>query len=190
MGDTIVLDLEFTAGADSWTESVTLDVTGLSWVDCPEPPDALGDNVNDSPFDIAGCAYRSDGTLLQVRLDSYTSFTPAQAFVDFFFYEVPQLYSIESVGGNAFLEDGCVFGNDITNVTVPVSVDVSSGQSATARLAIVDLGILGNNTQVAFGAGSCPDIYFCDYYPSSALMFNIEQGSYNCDGNSVIPLNW
>ena len=190
MGDTIVLDLVFEAGSDTWLETVTLDVTGLPWIDCPETPDAIGDNVSGSPFDIAGCAFRSDGTLLQVRLDSYTTFNPAQAFVDFFFYEVPSLYSIESVGGNATLEDGCVFGNDITGLTVPVSVDVRTGTSATARLAIADLGILANNTQVAFGAGSCPDIYFCDYYPDSSLMFNIQNGSYNCDGNSFIPLNW
>jgi hypothetical protein len=94
------------------------------------------------------------------------------------------------VGGNASLEDGCVFGDDITDVTVPVSVEVASGAFATARVAIDDLGILGNNTQVAFGAGSCPDIYFCDYYPSTALMFNISNGTYNCDGNSFIQLNW
>ena len=190
LGDTMVIDVVFTAGSDSWSETITVDVTGLPWLDCPYAPDAEGDNVNDSPFDISTCSYRSDGVLLQVKVNSYTEFLPPQAFIDFFFYEVPSLYSIESVGGNASLEDGCVFGDDITDVTVPVSVEVASGAFATARVAIDDLGILGNNTQVAFGAGSCPDIYFCDYYPSTALMFNISNGTYNCDGNSFIQLNW
>ncbi|MEE2828643.1 MAG: hypothetical protein VX498_05620 [Myxococcota bacterium] len=190
LGDTMVLDLVYTAGSDSWAETLTLEVTGLDWLDCPYPDDAEGDAVNDSSFDIQSCAYRSDGTLLQVRVDSYTPFSPPQAFVDFFFYEIPSTYSIESVGGNATLESGCVFGDDITELTVPVSVDVSSGTSATARIALEDLAALGNNTQVAFGAGSCPDIYFCDAYPSTALSFNIENGTYNCDGNSFIPINW
>jgi len=190
LGDTVVIDVVYSAGSDSWSETITVDVTGLPWLDCPYAADAEGDNVNDSPFDISTCSYRSDGVLLQVKVNSYTTFSPPQAFVDFFFYEVPSLYSIESVGGNAALEDGCVFGDDITDLTVPVSVEVSSGESAIARVAIDDLGILGNNTQVAFGAGSCPDIYFCDYYPSTSLMFNISNGTYNCDGNSFIQLNW
>jgi hypothetical protein len=190
MGDSMVIDIVYSAGSDSWSEALVVDVTGLPWLDCPYAADAEGDNVNDAAFDISTCAYRSDGILLQVKLNSYTSFSPAQTFVDFIFYEVPALYSVESVGGNAFLESGCVFGSDITNVTVPVSVDVSSGQAAIVRVAVADLGIFGNNTQVAFGTDSCPDIYFCDYYPSTALAFNIKQGTYSCDGNSFIHLNW
>lgn len=190
LGDTMVIDVVYSAGSDTWSETIVVDVTGLPWLPCPYDDDAQGDNVGGAPFDIKGCSYRSDGVLLQVKLDSYTSFTPAQAFVDFFFYELPAIYSIESVGGNAYLESGCVFGTDITTVSVPVSVDVSSGESAIARVATADLGILGNNTQVAFGTDSCPGIYFCDYYPSTSLSFNLVEGTYNCDGNSFIHLNW
>lgn len=192
LGDTMVVDVVYSAGSDSWAETIVVDVTGLPWLDCPYPDDSEGDNVGGSSFDIKNCAYRSDGVLLQVKLNSYTAFSPSTAFVDFFFYEVPSLYSIESVGGNASFESGCVFGSDITTVTVPVSVDVSSGESAIARIAVDDLGIVENNTntQVAFGADPCPGIYFCDYYPSTSLTFDLKAGSYNCDGNSFIPLNW
>jgi len=190
LGDTMVIDVLYSAGSDSWAETIVVDVTGMPWLDCPYPDDGEGDNVGGSSFDIKSCAYRSDGVLLQVKLNSYTTFSPSTAFVDFFFYELPNLFSIESVGGNASLESGCVFGDDITTVTVPVSVDVSSGDAAIARVAVDDLGILGNNTQVAFGADPCPGIYFCDYYPSTSLTFDLKAGSYNCDGNSFIPLNW
>ena len=37
---------------------------------------------------------------------------------------------------------------------------------------------------------SCPDVYFCDTYPVGALAFNIEAGTYNCDGGNFIPINW
>ena len=44
--------------------------------------------------------------------------------------------------------------------------------------------------EVAFGAGSCPDVYFCDTYPENVLLFNVAEGQYNCDGNGFMSLNW
>ena len=188
MGDSIVLELAWTAGSDVWTEELVIEVTGLPWTDCPWQEDVQGDVVNGYVFDIKGCAFRSDGDMLQVRVDSWTSFDPTTLFIDFFFYEVPDLYSIESVGGSADFEEGCVWGTDLVE-TEPIAIAME-GNSVTARILLDDIGALGNNTQVAFGAGSCPDIYFCDTYPEYVLDFNIAEGTYYCDGNGFINLNW
>ena len=126
--------------------------------------------------------------MLQVRVDSWTPFVADVLFIDFFFYEVPNLYSIETVGGTPDFESGCVFGSGLPT-SVPIFVELS-GSSAIARIALPDIGEIGNNTQVAFGAGSCPDVYFCDTYPFGALNFNVAEGTYNCDGNDFIPINW
>jgi len=188
LGDSVVLDLTWEAGDDTWTETLVVEVTGKPWTDCPEAPDPEGDVLNGQAFDIAGCAYRSDGEMLQVRLDSYTPFPADIAFVDFFFYEVPSLYSVETIGGVADFESGCVFGSDLEE-SEPIAVEFA-GNSITARVLLDDLAEIGGNVQVAFGAGSCPDVYFCDTYPPGALLFNIEEGQYNCDGGDFIPLNW
>ena len=127
--------------------------------------------------------------MLQVRADSYIPYDPAVVFVDFVFYEVPQQYTIESVGGVPDFELGCVLQNDPAPFTTPIDI-LFEGNSVIARLAIEDIGALGNNTQVAIGAGSCPDVFFCDTYPPGALNFNVAEGTYNCDGNDFIPLNW
>ena len=188
MGDSIVFELAWTSGSDTWSEELVVEVTGLPWTDCPWQDDVQGDAVNGYVFDIKGCAYRSDGEMLQVRLDSWTAFDPGTLFVDFFFYEVPDLFSIESVGGSADFEDGCVWGSDLEE-TEPIAI-ATEGNSVTARILLDDLDALGNNTQVAFGTGSCPDIYFCDTYPENVLQFNIAEGTYYCDGNGYINLNW
>lgn len=188
LGDSIVLDLTWQAGGDEWSETLIVEVTGLPWTDCPEALDLEGDVVGDQEFDIKGCAYRSDGGMLQVRLDSYTPFQSNISFVDFFFYEVPALFSVETVGGSADFESGCVFGSDLEE-TEPISVEFIDN-SVIARVLLDDLDEIGGNVQVAFGAGSCPDVYFCDTYPFGALDFNIELGQYYCDGNNFIPLNW
>jgi hypothetical protein len=188
LGDSIVFELAWTAGADVWNELLVLEVTGLPWTDCPATADAEGDPVNGYAFDIAGCAFRSDGERLQVRLDSYTPFDASTLFVDFFFYEVPDIYSIETVGGSPDFETGCVFGSDAVE-TEPITI-TAEGNSVSARILLDDIAELGNNTQVAFGAGSCPDIYFCDTYPPNVLLFNVAEGTYNCDGNGFISLNW
>ena len=189
LGDNIVLDVTWTAGDDEWTEELIVEVTGLPWIDCPEAPDPEGDLALPYDFDISGCAYRSDGVMLQVRADSYIPYDPAVVFVDFVFYEVPQQYTIESVGGVPDFELGCVLQNDPAPFTTPIDI-LFEGNSVIARLAIEDIGALGNNTQVAIGAGSCPDVFFCDTYPPGALNFNVAEGTYNCDGNDFIPLNW
>jgi len=192
LGDSIVLDVVWTAGADSWTEELVVQVTDLPWLDCPEAPDPEGDLALPYAFDIAGCAYRSDGVMLQVRADSYIPFDPNVVFVDFVFYEVPAQYTIETVGGVPDFEEGCVLAPQPTPPLVPsepISI-LFEGNSVIARIAIIDLGALGNNVQVAIGAGSCPDVFFCDTYPPGALNFNVEAGTYNCDGNDFIPLNW
>jgi len=192
LGDSVHLDIVWSAGDDEWTEELIVQVTDLPWFDCPEDPDPEGDLALPYDFDIAGCAYRSDGLMLQVRVDSYVPYDPNVVFVDWVFYEVPAQYTIESVGGVPDFEEGCVLAPQPDPPLVPSEpIDILfEGNSIIARIAIVDLGALGNNVQVAIGAGSCPDVFFCDTYPPGALNFNVEAGTYNCDGNSFIPLNW
>jgi hypothetical protein len=190
LGDSIVLELAWTSGSDVWTEELVVEVTGLPWTDCPEGEDLQGDVVNGYSFDIKGCAFRSDGVRLQVRLDSWTPIDPTTAFVDFIFYEVPFLYSVETIGGVPDFEDGCVFGDNLPADEIEVPEVSVGGMSVTARIRLDDIIALGGNTQVAFGAGSCPDVYFCDTYPENVLLFNVAEGQYNCDGNGFMSLNW
>jgi hypothetical protein len=196
LGDSMCFDVVLMAGDDEWQETACFDVTDSEWLPCPQTEDWEDDVLGSGDFDIQSCEYRSDDVMLQVRLHSWESFNTAIAFVDFFFYEVPNQFSIESVSGGADFEEGCVFGDDLVE-SVPIAVElVSEGDeegdqnSATVRVAVADLGIIGHNTQVAFGSGSCPDVYFCDVWPDWALLFNIAEGTYFCDGSSFIPINW
>lgn len=188
LGDSIVLLLSFHSGTDNWNEEMVLEVTGLPWTDCPGGEDAQGDPVNGYAFDVRGCAFRSDDRFVQVRLDSWTPFDPATLFVDFFFYEVPALYSIETVGLSADFESGCVWGDNLVP-TEPIVV-AADADSVTARILLDDMEVLADNTQVAFGAGSCPDIYFCDTFPEGVLLFNIAEGTYWCEGSGFLNLSW
>jgi len=189
MGDAMLLEVTWTAGSDSWQEEVLIDVTDLPWLACPEDDDLQGDVLGSGEFDIRSCSYRSDGVMLEVEVQSWVPYTASTLFLDVFFYEVPSLYSVETVGGLPDFELGCVFGDDLPE-SVPIAVDLTTSPTATVRVALADMNILGNNTQVAFGAGSCPDVYFCDTYPAGALTFNIQEGSYFCDGSGFIPINW
>lgn len=192
MGDSIVLDLAFESDGDTWTDEGLLEAVGLDWLPCPGDLDPQGDTEAEGAIDIKGCSYRSDTDLLQVRMEAYNDFDPATAFVDFFLYETPELYVVESVGGNPDLETGCVFGDDVPDdeITTPLDITFTSN-TATLRLALDDLGVLGNNVQVAFGAGSCPGTYFCDVYPGlPALFFDLFNSQASCDGPEMIQINW
>jgi len=189
MGDAMVFDVTWTAGSDTWQDELSVDVTNLPWLACPQADDLQGDVVGNGEFDIRRCSYRSDGVMLEVQVESWVPYTGSTLFLDVFFYEVPSIYSVETVGGVPDFEDGCALGSDLTE-SVPIAVDVSSSPTASVRVALADMNILGNNTSVAFGAGACPDIYFCDRYPEGVLNFNILQGSYNCNGPGFIPINW
>lgn len=189
MGDAMVFDVTWAAGSDTWQQEVSIDVTNLPWLACPAADDFQGDVVAGGEFDIRSCSYRSDGVMLEVQVESWVPFTASTLFLDVFFYEVPFIYSVETVGGVPDFEDGCVWGDD-RKESVPIAVDVSSSPTATVRVALADMNILGNNTSVAFGAGSCSDIYFCDSYPQGVLNFNIAQGTYDCNGPGFIPINW
>ena len=190
MGDTMVFDAVYESDGDTWTEQVVVEVTGLPWTDCSEPDDPMGDSVGTFDFDIKGCASRSDDTLLQIRLDSWTPFNPATTAVWFFLYEVPLLYSIEYVPPGLDFEEGCVAGDDIVGPTMMPTV-LSDGLSSTVRLHLDDLGTngeIGRNVQVAFGVGYCSEINYCDTYPVGAVAFS--GGAASCNESAYIPINW
>ncbi len=189
LGDSMVLDLIWASGADTWSETTTVEVTGLPWISCVTEDDPQGDVEGSGTIDIQTCAFRSDDTMLQVRLDAWETFVTSTAFVDFFFFETPGQFAIESVAGSADFEDGCVFGDDLIE-TVPISVQAQSDSSISVRVALIDMAITGSNTQVAFGAGSCSDIYFCDTFPDDALSFNVAAGTYSCPGSAFLSLEW
>jgi hypothetical protein len=195
MGDSIVLDIEFASAGDLWSDDGLLEAVGLDWLPCPWDDDPEGDVVGSGTIDIKNCSYRSDTDLVQIRMESYTDFDPATAFVDFFIYETPELYVVESVGGNPDFEIGCVFPDTPLldpdeEFTSEPRIDFTSN-TATLRFALPDISALGNNIQVAFGAGSCPGDYFCDLYPGlPALYFDLLNAQASCDGAEFIPINW
>ena len=198
MGDSIVLDIAFESSGDAWTDGGLLEAVGLDWMDCPWDDDPEGDVLGSGTIDIKNCSYRSDSDLLQVRMESWTEFDSATAFVDFFLYETPEQYVVESVGGVPDFEIGCVFPNDpLLDPDDPEAAYVSEPRidftpnTATLRFALDDIGVLGNNVQVAFAAGSCPGDYFCDTYPGlTALEFDLANAQARCTGSEFIPINW
>lgn len=190
MGDTMVFDAVFESDGDQWTEQLVIEVTGIPWAPCSEPDDPMGDSVGGFEFDIKGCATRSDDTLLQIRLDSWTEFNPGSTAVWFFLYEVPIQYSIEYVPPGLDFEEGCIGGEDVAAPVMNPTV-VSDGFSATVRLHLDDLGTngeIGRNVQVGFGVGYCSEIQYCDTYPSNAVSFG--GGVPTCNESFYIPVSW
>jgi hypothetical protein len=188
LGDRMVFDVAWSAGADSWTSELTIDVTGLPWFACNAPDDPMGDQVGGTGFDLRSCDYRSDGTMLQVRVNSWSEFGPTTQALWFLFYEAPSLYSVEFVPP-AFpvLEDGCLTGNDISPTALPLTVDNQLTTSASVRLGLADLNELGSSLQVAFAAGFC--LGFCDVYPNAASVWP-SGGNPSCSQGQFIQINW
>jgi len=188
MGDRMVLDIVWTAGPDTWTSEYTIDVTGIDWIGCNAPEDPQGDTLDPDGLDLRSCEYRSDGTMLQVRLNAWTEFDPATQALWFLFYEAPSLYSVEFVPpAPPVLEDGCLTGNDIFPTVLPLTVDNQLTTSASVRIGLTDLNELGQNLQMGFATGYCGG--FCDVYPNSAAVWP-SGGNASCTQSQFIQINW
>ena len=189
MGDRMVIDVTWASGSDSWTSELTVDVTGLPWLACNAPDDPQGDVLlGTGGMDFKSCEYRSDGTMLQVRVNAWNDFDPLVQPLWFLFYEAPSEYSVEFVPpATPSLEDGCLTGNDIFPTQQPLTVDNLLTSSASVRIGLDDLNELGNNLQIAFAAGFCQG--FCDVYPNGAALWP-SGGQPSCTQSQYIQINW
>jgi len=188
LGDRMVFDVTFAAGTDVWTDTFTIDVTGIPWLACNAPEDMQGDVVGGVGFDLRSCDYRSDGTMLQVRANAWAPFDPTTQSLWFFFYEAPTLYTAEFVPpAPPSLETGCVGGADVVT-TQPLSVDDQLTSAASIRVGLDDLNELGNNIQIGFAAGYC--LGFCDVYPQNAALWQPTGGVLQCTQTQFIQINW
>jgi len=188
LGDRMVVDITWQSGSDSWTDEYTIDVTGIPWLPCNAPDDPQGDEIAGTGLDIKSCDYRSDGTMLQVRVNAWEEFDPTVQSLWFFFYEAPQLYTVEFVPpAPPVLETDCIGGTDVTTA-LPLSVDNQLNTSASVRIGLDDLNELGNSLQVAFAAGYC--LGFCDSWPDTAVQWQPANGVLSCSNNQFIQINW
>ena len=188
LGDRMVVDITWSAGSDTWTDEYTIDVTGIPWYPCNFPDDAFGDELGGTGLDIRSCDYRSDGTMLQLRVNAWQEFDPTVQSLWFFFYEAPSLYTVEFVPpAPPVLESDCIGGTDIVTA-LPLSVDNQLTDSASVRIGLDDLSELGNSLQVAFAAGYC--LGFCDSWPDTAALWQPANGVLSCSNNQFIQINW
>ncbi len=188
LGDRMVVDITWSAGSDSWTDEYTIDVTGIPWYPCNVPDDAFGDELGGTGLDIRSCDYRSDGTMLQLRVNAWQEFDPTVQSLWFFFYEAPSLYTVEFVPpAPPALESDCIGGMDLATA-LPLSVDNQLTDSASVRIGLDDLSELGNSLQVAFAAGYC--LGFCDSFPDTAALWQPANGVLSCSNNQFIQINW
>jgi hypothetical protein len=188
MGDTMLFDVVFEAASDAWDERAGVDVTAIPWLPCPAAEDAEGDEVSGVGFDLRGCDYRSDDTLLQIRVSAWRPFDPSTQSLWMFVYEVPSLYSVEYVPpAPAVLESGCVGGDDLAT-SIPIQVDMGTGEFATVRIAVDDLYEIGHNLLVGFAAGYC--LGFCDVWPQAAAQWLPTQNTLYCSETNFVQLNW
>lgn len=189
LGDRMVLDITFDDGAHQWVQPYTVEVSGRPWTECNTALDPQGDNLGASTFDIKGCAFRSDGDMLQLRLDAWQAYTTPNLSLWAFFYEVPNQYTLEHVPpGTPDLEYGCVAQDQDVPLSTPILVDRLSDSSVSVRVATGDLGILASNTQVAFGTEYCAGVWWCDVYPDFAVQYSL--GSVGCNDFLYVPIFW
>ncbi len=188
LGDRMVIDITWTSGSDTWTDEYTIDVTGIPWYPCNFEDDPFGDEIAGTGLDIKSCDYRSDGTMLQLRVNAWQEFDPTVQSLWFFFYEAPSLYTVEFVPpAPPVLESDCIGGNDIVTA-LPLDVDNQLTNSASVRIGLDDLNELGNSLQVAFAAGYC--LGFCDSWPDTAVQWQPANGVLSCSNNQFIQINW
>ena len=188
LGDRIVLDVTYADDTDLWTESLTLEVTGLPWTPCPEADDPQGDVAGVGTFDIKNCSFRSDGELLQLRLDAWEPFANPALSLWAFFYEVPTQYTLEyAPPGAPDLEEGCVAWDIDVPPSVPITVETGDDW-ISIRLATGDMNILGDNVQVAFGTEYCAGQWWCDVFPDNSVYFNA--GQVGCFDQQWFPIYW
>ena len=96
LGDLIVLDVAITDGVDTWTQTVSMEVSERPWTAVPGAVDGLGD-ANGYMFDIASIEYKTDGEVLWLKTDSYTPFDASTLWMTYVFYDVPRWWRLEFI---------------------------------------------------------------------------------------------
>ena len=143
--------------------SLEIGVPPWQWVD--DAHDDYDDAVDDYTFDIVGGEYRSDGSTLDIILESAEPYTSSITFIEAWMlsngadYEWYQLVSQSGLGTLRGYNDG-VF----TTLSHPVVTELDE----THLMISMDLGNMGlaiDGLDVGFAAGFCADTYFCDHYP-------------------------
>ncbi len=187
MGDALIFDALLTDGVDTWTQTLSFELSGKEWIPVPGSEDPSMDAAG-YPFDLAGASYRSDGEVLWLRVDSHTPFDPVTLFLDVHLYNAPSWWALEYIYEEVRLRDDYLYG-DVVEPSLPIQFVVED-RSFALRVALADLDVIGHSTSVAFASGICSGSWYCDISPDTWFAFDVDAGTIGFYNDYMSTIAW
>lgn len=165
LGDTLEMRLSCTDGVETYTPTFELVLGEPPWLNLKTVNDDCGDAVGSYDFDMKNGQYRSDGTTLEIRLESCTPFDETKLFIESWFDTLGtyQLYQLVLQSGTAKLR-GYKFGV-FTTVSYP-TISYPDAYTVQFTIDLPSMGLTIDRIGAGFAAGFCGgDSYYCDHFP-------------------------
>jgi hypothetical protein len=168
LGESLDLTLNFEDNSNSYTSSVEIVLGERPWIALSTSEDDSGDHYQ-SEFDILNAFYRSDGTILELMIESSEPYVSATAFVEAWMVAGGGDYSYFRLvlqSGNANLQG--YDSNGFISIGSP-TVDWVDSTHVVLSWPISDMGsVIGDSVDVGFGSGWCgvETDSFCDHFPN------------------------
>ncbi len=168
LGDILEMSLLFEDNSYTYTSSVDIVLGERPWIALSNSQDDAGDHYQ-SDFDLLNAFYRTDGTILELMIESGEPYVSSTAFVEAWMVASGGDYSyfrlvLQSGTANLQGYDSSGF-NSIASPTV----DWVDATHVVLSWAISDMGsVIGDSLDVGFGAGWCgvETDSFCDHFPN------------------------
>jgi len=168
VGDDIQLELTCTDREETYVSPVEIVLGERPWIRLTPLDDAIGDNKDGYRFDIVNGRYRSDGTNLQVQLDSAGDYGGLTGlFIDSWAQSAGGDYTYYHFAVNG--SSGNIRGYVGRSFTPLGSFTVTAIDADTVQLDIPlePLGLALDSMNIGFAAGFCGGAdQYCDHHPN------------------------
>jgi hypothetical protein len=186
LGETLDLVLDLSDGTNSYQAQVQVVLGELPWLSISSLDDTLGDGNGDA-IDIRNVQYRSDGTTVELLLESYTDFDANAVYFEMWAVALSgdyTFYRVSTVSGLATLQG---YDGGFTTLNRPTLSQPATNQLLLSWTA-ADMGLSLTTLSVGFGSGSCFSSTgsFCDHFPDGWGYYY--DGTYN--PSDFYSLSW
>jgi len=168
LGDNVELSLLFDDNSYTYSSSVNIVLGERPWIALSTSQDDTGDHY-ESDFDLLNAYYRTDGSVIELMIESGEPYVSSTAFVEAWMVAGGGDYSYFRLvlqSGNANLQG---YDSSGFNSIGSPSVDWVDSTHLVLTWPISDMGdVIGDAVDIGFGAGWCgvETDSFCDHFPN------------------------
>ncbi len=164
-GDVLDLSLDLTDGTQDYTVALELVVGERPWISFSATDDAVGDHYG-YDFDVLNGFYRTDGTTLEIMVESAEDFDLSTAFLEAWMPTSGGAYDYVRMvlsGGIAQLQG---YQGGFISLPAPTVESVDS-RRVKISWPVSDMQLAGTSLRVGLGSGWCgvDTGSFCDHFP-------------------------